>query len=69
MRHCALRIVFGYLLEFFLGFLVPERMQQCEAPFKRFLHGWRTRYWEMYCAQLICGQIFVMMAFVGSRRK
>src|SRR5580692_5975149 len=65
MGHRAFGIVLRDLLEFFLRFLVPERVQQRDTAFEGLLHLRRARYREMYRAQLIGRQAFVVMALIG----
>jgi hypothetical protein len=64
MRHGAVRIVFGDLHEFLFGFLVPERVQQCDAVGEGLLHGRRAGDREVDRSELRLGEIFVMLVVV-----
>src|SRR5580698_7951691 len=61
MGHGAVRIVFGDVEEFFLGFFVPERVQQGDSAGEGLLHGRRTGNGEVDRTKLSLGEIFVMM--------
>ena len=61
VRHGAVGIVDGNLLEFFFGLFVPEGVQQGYAALEGLLHGRGAGDREGDRAQLRGGQVFVVM--------
>src|SRR5208337_3564881 len=65
MRHSAVRIILGNLHEFFLGFLVPERVQQGDAALEGLLYRLGARNRKMHGPQLSLVEILVMIVFLA----